>query len=94
VLQKIETRGDSRPRLSSGAKLRYLSGENPVELRSTGQPRAAVPTSVKFQKKHERDARAYIKLISNYRRRQFPPLRRQAVPADREQSHDHRRRRT
>ena len=37
-------RGDSRPRLSGGAKLRYLSGKNPVELRSTGQPRAAVPT--------------------------------------------------
>jgi hypothetical protein len=43
---------------------------------------------------HERDARPYIKLVSNYRRRQLPLLRRQAVPAHCEQTYHHRRRRT
>jgi hypothetical protein len=46
-------RGDSRPRLSGGAPLRWgycfgweweESEEGLVELGSTGQPRAAVPT--------------------------------------------------
>src|SRR5690242_10520564 len=50
-------RGDSRPRLSGGATLRYLScRQNPVEPCSTGQPRAAVPTrpeaSPGFEKKN------------------------------------------
>jgi len=39
-----DTRGDSRARLSGGAKLRYFASfKKTVELRSTGQPRAAVP---------------------------------------------------
>ena len=39
------TRGDSRPRLSGGAKLcGFLIRATAVELCSTGQPRAAVPT--------------------------------------------------
>ena len=41
------SRGDSRPRLSGGAEVRDLAaGKRCVELRSTGQPRAAVPTRV------------------------------------------------
>jgi hypothetical protein len=49
VQQRHEPRGDSRPRLSGGAKLRVVfalrdfSKSKLVELRSTGQPRAAVP---------------------------------------------------
>src|SRR5712692_9123678 len=38
------SRGDSRPRLSGGATLRYYSPRKDVELRSTRQPRAAVST--------------------------------------------------
>ena len=54
-------RGDSRPRLSGGARLRYLLRlENrPVELRSTGQARTPAPTWFVLLL-HERGARAYI----------------------------------
>jgi len=45
ILSTKSPRGDSRPRLSGGAKLRYFSSlKTLVELRSTGQPGAAVPT--------------------------------------------------
>ena len=45
-INRHRPRGDSRPRLSSGARLRVVLalGKNDVELRSTGQPRAAVAT--------------------------------------------------
>ena len=48
--KRHEPRGDSRPRLSGGATPRCRGvGKNgarkkAVELRSTGEPRAAVPT--------------------------------------------------
>jgi len=43
-VRAVLMRGDSRPRLSGGAKLRLSPAKKSVELRSTGQPRAAVPT--------------------------------------------------
>src|SRR6185312_15950840 len=55
-------RGDSRPRLSSGAKLRSaVAVKNLSSSARPGQPRAAVPTwSVATSGLHERDARAHI----------------------------------
>ena len=51
LLSRHKPRGDSRPRLSGGAKLRYFSSTaKTVELRSTGQPRAAVPTWFEVRK--------------------------------------------
>ena len=46
LVQGRRLRGDSRPRLSGGgeAPLFLVERTRPVELRSTGQPRAAVPT--------------------------------------------------
>src|SRR6185295_4083649 len=46
----MKPRGDSRPRLSGGATLRYFPWQKEsVEPCSTGQPRAAVPTRAGVQ---------------------------------------------
>jgi len=56
--QMNNPRGDSRPGCPAERSSAIRLGKNFVELRSTGQPRAAVPT---WAEAHERGARAHIR---------------------------------